>query len=266
MCTPHFPQTSNLLKSVTNAVRFLDLFSFQIGDVISNYRQVIIHECTVDDKKYILKIKHLYGDSDVSSFKNEVDIMENLQDYNLSPRVYYSFIFHDCSDGICKGVILMERLIVVDELIVNYGEIFEECIHLAMHISHLMISKHNILHGKYTWENIGIRVVDDEIKIIPFDFSKSIHITPEINQEIARKVDGCCLLRDSINTNIDPQCKDTAYRMLKYRETPTYSSSVSDDEEMEFIIAVDNLYKTLYDYISNQITSTNLPMITYLTK
>jgi serine/threonine protein kinase len=205
----------------------------KIGGIIGTGTYGQVYYCRIEDEDCVVKVQQLNSFGNIleiqkfiSSCSHEIEMMLYLQDYDMSPLVYYYKFFYNPSTKIIHNIIVMENLLMSDHLIESNKVNACEMAVKALKASDLMI-KLGVSHRDYKWSNIGCRITNGQVSVVPFDFGLSKYINNV--DKLPEKMNRLLLISDSIGLQVDFSTKQKMFDLLKPQDIPDYVFHTDND-------------------------------------
>jgi serine/threonine protein kinase len=222
-----------------------------------------IYSCKIEGEECVLKIQNYKKQKDndestpnvysqigdrIRRWSGEIEKMLYLQDHNLSPYIYYYGFYYDKFEAKLYNVIVMEKLEVVDEMIVlenesgNIDVIIDITLKSLETINHL--NNIGVSHRDYKWDNIGCRIKNGVLSVVPFDFGVSRFITQSQNKDMF-SIDRIRLITTIMCLNIDDSTMEIMYNLIRTKDMPPSHMLTTHTRDM--FKKFDMEYTKLYD-------------------
>jgi serine/threonine protein kinase len=233
----HFNTVSGpIMSEVKNELHGVFSSSFNMGKVVGEGAYGRAYLCHVFGKDYVLKTQSCMTKSfseigeQIKRWSGEIEKMLYLQDYNLSPLIYYYGFYYDQSISTIYNVIVMENLQVSEKLLESKSIDVVDLTMKTVEASNRLIS-HRVSHRDYKWDNVGCRFEDGRLSVIPFDFGISQYIQrPSVYEtEDASYIDRIRLISTVMCLNVDIPTKQIMYNLIRTPDMPLYNIVTKSD-------------------------------------
>jgi hypothetical protein len=285
----HFKAMSGSIVDTVETELSVEFPLFKMGLIVGQGVYSKVYSFQIDEQTYIMKIQKLdlgkteknriqdrddgmcylscenSGFSDIQInidyWSSEIEKMLFLEKHDLSPHIYYYGFYYDKTCKKFYNVIVMENLQMIETLInrsdINSSDMnIVDIVTKVLNVSRCLI-KMGVAHCDFKWSNLGYRITDEVISVIPFDFGISKYINqciPFENEDLididhSRLIGSMC----DINMYMDVMRKKIVYDLIRTPTMPECNMDTHKDFIDTCCIFTTRYMKLYYKYDINTI-------------